>query len=719
ALTTNVTTSSNNTGDGEAVMLSSTGDVEIMGDEAYGLFAQSLGGGGGLVDGGFVGTSGGAGQGGQVTLTSDGDVLMRGSDGVAIMAQSAGASGGDDIAVSVNGVVMGGTDAASTSAAIMVDGGDQNTIDISGQSTLFSQNDRTVLGGDGDETMTVLGVIHGDVDLGTGLNTLIIDQQGTLRSLDKVFLGDTGTIINNGVFNPGAQVVATPVGGNGLATEGAFQVGSDSRSFTRNEAETSGVTGSLQVGATSLFILDAAYRVSGAAGDGGDLVTVSQAAEINGEVIPTLITYERALPLVFIDPVTASADLGAIVQDTAAVDFRVSLNGSTGDGTSIDLLALPAFAQPGMNQNQTNVSNHINNVLLGAGSASLGGLFAYIGSLTSSDEVTATIDRLTVEGHAANRLEVLTTSLAFHDTMEQCEHRTPASAKRGDRECAWLSTTATDYERSGGFEFKPLSSDETILQGGVKARYDAMWSYVISGAYTRTNLQSGERFVSDGARVQVGGGATRTQGATTLGFFGSLSTGEFDSTRDIGIAGGTTASNTFTFDTATSSERIDQLGLRVSVAQELMPAHPVMSLKGRFAVDANYVLSRGASEKGAGAAGANLASSGEWVVSASPSLELSAKVAGANGGTISPYLRTGLTLHSTDTMSVAASLNGSPSSAPDFINRTGFDDVTGNVGLGLVVGNPIQGWRAELGYEGEYGDTSTHHAATISLGYQF
>src|SRR5690606_31084655 len=89
-----VTLTAGNTGDGGAIVLDQTGDIVVLGDGAFGVVAQSLGGGGGWVDGAFAGTAGGAGQGGTIDLDLSGQVYAVGDGGVAVLAQSLGASGG-------------------------------------------------------------------------------------------------------------------------------------------------------------------------------------------------------------------------------------------------------------------------------------------------------------------------------------------------------------------------------------------------------------------------------------------------------------------------------------------------------------------------------------------------------------------------------------------------------------------------------------------------
>ena len=84
-------------GNGGSVTIESTGGITTRGSGAYGIFAQSVGGGGGIagdVVSGFAGSVGGDGAGGDVTVNHSGDVRTFGDAAHGIFAQSAG--GGSD-----------------------------------------------------------------------------------------------------------------------------------------------------------------------------------------------------------------------------------------------------------------------------------------------------------------------------------------------------------------------------------------------------------------------------------------------------------------------------------------------------------------------------------------------------------------------------------------------------------------------------------------------
>jgi hypothetical protein len=190
-----------NSGDGGAITLAQTGDVIAFGNRTYGIIAQSLGGGGGLVDTSFAGTAGGAGKGGAVALTVAGSVLATGADASAILAQSLGSQGGGDIAVSTSGNVRGGS---GNGAGIRFDGGANNTVRNSG--TLSSVSNLAVTAGIGNDTVINTGLAVGNFNLGGGNNALL-NARGATLIIDTIDLreggGSSGTFTNSGQLNLG------------------------------------------------------------------------------------------------------------------------------------------------------------------------------------------------------------------------------------------------------------------------------------------------------------------------------------------------------------------------------------------------------------------------------------------------------------------------------------------------------------------------------------
>ena len=103
--------SDDNEGDGGDISLSQMGDIATLGDWAVGIVAQSLGGGGGWLEGRYAGVAGGAGFGGSIDLDVGGQLIVAGDNSTGLFAQSAGGSGAESLTLNLaDDIVLYGED---------------------------------------------------------------------------------------------------------------------------------------------------------------------------------------------------------------------------------------------------------------------------------------------------------------------------------------------------------------------------------------------------------------------------------------------------------------------------------------------------------------------------------------------------------------------------------------------------------------------------------
>jgi hypothetical protein len=207
-------------GDGGNVTVTNSGDLIANGQFSRGLFAQSVGGGGG--DGGFAGglfSLGGSGDkgggGGIVAVTNTGNITTKGPDSAGIFAQSVGGgggSGGNTLGVGAFvSIAIGGTGGA---------GGDGRNVEVNkdnNQAVLIqTSGDRSagILaqsvgggGGSGGFAISASGGIFGSVSLAFG------GTAGEGGKAGDVTVGANGKIVTTGSFSSG--IVAEAIGGGG------------------------------------------------------------------------------------------------------------------------------------------------------------------------------------------------------------------------------------------------------------------------------------------------------------------------------------------------------------------------------------------------------------------------------------------------------------------------------------------------------------------------
>ncbi len=194
-------------------------------------------------------TKPGSGKGGDITVTRSGAIMSPYDNGIAVLLESAGQQGGENIdftfnkgsdeiklsdaddAQDFNGYIIGGD--GEDAAAILIRGGNDNTITLGAGTTVYSGNYRTIISEDsydgfdviGNDTINNSGKVIGNVDLGRGNNTFNNKNGAELVTYEHVRLGGAGGYLVNesgGLINPyGLGVGETQVDGGYTSEEGS------------------------------------------------------------------------------------------------------------------------------------------------------------------------------------------------------------------------------------------------------------------------------------------------------------------------------------------------------------------------------------------------------------------------------------------------------------------------------------------------------------------
>ena len=228
---------------GDIVVTNTAADILTSGANSDGIFAQSVGGGGGVVNDLkglliFAGTAGGTGTAGAVTVNQTGNILAIGKNAFGILGQSVGSTNGN-ITVTVNsGFVeggstgftgvsfMGGAPAAigqglEGGAGVGFLDGATNLLTNSGTVTSVGRIDGfAITGTTGNDGVINKGFVIGSVDLAGGLNYFTDTPTGIFQSGTTVYLGPDGLLTNEALISPGnyGRVLTTDVTGNFIQT---------------------------------------------------------------------------------------------------------------------------------------------------------------------------------------------------------------------------------------------------------------------------------------------------------------------------------------------------------------------------------------------------------------------------------------------------------------------------------------------------------------------
>ncbi len=361
-------------GSGGAVTLANSGVIATAGQDAYGVFAQSIGGGGGLGGSGDAtatagdakasfgasvavgGKGGGGGGGGAVTLANTGAVLTRGDGSDGVFAQSVGGGGG---------AAGGGTAAASGSKLSIVVG-------IGGQGGT---------GGDGGP----LNVSNGGSVITRGTNARGLSVQSIGGGGGRG--GKSGATAGGTTPLSSAQSLFDTVG-NGLNLgktttdrgDGIFQIGEIGENIQASFKELQGIFGQPQAGGAeegSSTSFQVSVSVGGSGGLGGKGNTVSAT---NTGVIST---YGATSDAIYAQSVGGGGGSGGAASSTSA---------ASDDGSYQSAIAVGGSGKGGGNGGTVTVMNALGSTLSTQGVASFGIMAQSVGGGGGEGSMAGTVD---------------------------------------------------------------------------------------------------------------------------------------------------------------------------------------------------------------------------------------------------------------------------------------------------------------------------------------
>jgi hypothetical protein len=500
-----VTLSSANTGNGGALQLTQNGAVTATGAGAYGVVAQSLGGGGGWVDGTFAGVAGGSGKGGTIRLDLNGGVIATGAGATAVFAQSLGSLGGDTITVNTRNTVRG------NAAGVRLEGGTTNTVTVSG--SLSAVSGLAMASADSNDTVLNDGVVIGNVDLGKGANSFSNRAGSAFIAFNTINLFD------------GAAPAATPPSGATFSNAGDFEMGLAAPRVPIDLAAGAAFDNFDGVGSPESNLLHGARVINTVALDGNfiqtsaghmafdvafgpyasDKVNATGTAQVAGTGTVTLTWLSNTNPVTLFAANRGGVDNGLKIDDTLAVDYRI-LAGASG----IQLALTTNFAQPYLNRNGLSLAGHINSAITLGGSDGIGRAAALLGNLKAGEESTysAVIDELSPEPFLVPLIAQNAAAERFGRDMSGCA--TPVAP--GNRSCVWGHVDGNSFSRTPDGENDRASGQGQSLSTGFERPFNDRWSVTVAIGYDRVNglVADNGRARSDGQNLNLGLGLRRT-----------------------------------------------------------------------------------------------------------------------------------------------------------------------------------------------------------------
>ncbi|MGE5247643.1 MAG: autotransporter domain-containing protein, partial [Verrucomicrobiota bacterium] len=522
-----------NSGDGGDVVVNNTGIVTTQGTTAFGILAQSVGGGGGIAgnpgllgiplgaiydwfagsvggdgSGGsvtvthsgtivtndnashgiFAQSAGGNGYGGAVQVTISGDILAAGEGSTGVFAQSRGDLGGADITIDVlGGTVLGGS---GTGAGVRILEGDNNVLTNHGTvTTVLAAGGSGIAASTGDETIENFGTITGSVDLGTGGNAFNNREAGTFNPGQTVLLGSGNLLLNEGTLSPGGAGV---------------------RQHTQ-------LTGNLVQTGTGTFLVDLDHQ-SGRS----DRLIVNGISDLSGRLSVDLANPGYVPPgtqrfLVFsgLDNVTDSGlTLNAPASAVIAYDW-------TFEPREIEVVTHVNYAAAGLSGNAAAIGQAVNEIQLAGGTTAFAPVAATLVALPGLPELEQAYDQMSPDPYdnftkSAEQVTRLSTrtllkrihsvrlALTARDDRGEGEAGEPVrlASRGGDASVRALLPGTGERTRSRygmWFDVFGQAGDQGTVEG--RTGYD----YVAAGAAAGLDSLFGDRFL---AGFAVGGSGT-------------------------------------------------------------------------------------------------------------------------------------------------------------------------------------------------------------------
>lgn len=704
-------------GNGNAIIImtqkDSRLDIATSGKAAHGIFAQSLGGGGGSftnADGDAVpvvsSISGrtAAGAGGPIVIDVNGTISATGENAYALFAQSGvqKADGtidlariSDGITVDLSGAIQGG---GGSGAAIRLDGSAAKTLTIAAGSTVSAVSGLAVqMTGSGivaksliGNTLTNNGTIFGNIDMDVG---------GSARQ----------NIVYNGLERADARIV--------LADRGSINLGSGGRLENGGILDLGGVGTIARAQLTGNFVQTKTGRllvdIDPLASDGAqrsDHLTVTAMADLAGSVRPNVIGGLLPGDYTFltagtIRSATATAPNTAIQSDSVPVSWAIVQSGN-----SLALRPTANFVSPlgmSLTDDQRSAAKALQE-LWNTGSRNQASVFSDFLAVRSRSSYSAALDELNPESIQAVLHGRTADARAGLTRANSCPAFVGTGTLQQEGDCVWGRVAAGHSAMFATPDDGAFKQSSLSYQSGMQTEFVPNWFFGLSGAYTRADLRDADKVTgskTDAADVALAlkhqAGPWLFAVSTNLGYAWS------NNLRSIDIGG----SN---WRALSKSEVFTAAGRLRASYQFLFDG---WYIRPSAELDLLYTHNPAYSETGAQALNLDVRELNKTMIAFSPNVEIGGRIDIDHERWIRTYGKFGLTKFSDDHFMSRASFQASGGLGV-FSTVSRIPDLVGDAGLGL---------QARLGsglelvgeYQAQIGDRYLSHTGSVRLQARF
>ena len=669
--------------------------IQTTGDYAPAIFAQSIGGGGGLVNYNIAGgpgdkiqargSAGGGGSGGGVLVNLIGSMVSAsGAGSPGIFAQNDG-DGHHQSTSSFRSMPIRASTAARTTrpspaikaaelrdvAGVRLMGGTGNTINNKG--IISSLNGIAILTDTpaGNTQVTNTGTISGDIIFNSGVGNVVDNRPG-------------------GVIE---AFTAIDLNGGQLRNAGTLQVGG-AGAIGRTT-----VTGDLVQSATGRLVVETNHSIGTA-----DLLDVQGTARLGGmvEVHPLSLANR---------PVTVLSATGGLAVDPGLSVSRTHLyrfdTQQSGNSLQVQPVAEFSAAAGPLGKNQRQVAAHLQQ--LWDSGAGLDEGFTALAGVADGSSYARALSSLSGQSVGAVAALRYSSSHGFVTNMlDECATFEGAGRTQDEASCTWARAFGGVADQDSTGDALGYHTSTWTLQAGGQREIAPAWFLGGSIGYENSNLRG------DGANARVSGdslllgaslryqtGPWQASGALDFGY------GWYDSRRSV-EAGSFQG-------TADASPNIWHVGAHARLAYQAPIAD--WYVQPRLDLHLTYVHGNSYTETGAGPFDLAVESEGATAFAAIPAVEVGARIPLGGTAVLRPYASAGVELNASGDWAATARFADQPGSR-GFRATTPIPDVLGKFTVGAEVLSSAS-WDFRLQYSTEVGDGYSSHAGLGRLAYRF
>lgn len=727
-----------NAGNGGLVDIDNVGTILTLGDSAHAIFAQSVGGGGGLAgntgtgllgealdlagciaeDCDFlVGSVGGDGSGGDVSVQqSAGEIFTTGDSAHGIFAQSAGGATGGGLA----------DNGGAVSVALVADG-NENQIATAGvgSSAIFAQSLGTDSAGDiditiGQDWIVVGGTGHGSgVQMRDGASNLLTNDGSILTYGQISGLAVYGTsgddTVNNNYYMMGMMALGTgtnalnnavnawfdmgslvDLGGGLLTNSGVLAPGTD------GEILTTVLDGDFTQTASGFLHIDWDYF-----GSVADQVALTGAADLDGELDLTVIYRGFAVPgvdevtVVTADGGVTATGLELVVFDPAVAEYEMLFP----DPNDVVIRRLVDFAPDPLNANQTATGNAINDIQTAGSFSGFEDIIQAVYSIGDYDVLASTYDILGPEVYSNVETIAMLTAYEFSDRLMSCKSRDGDNRFIRQKECNWIRFDIAKTTRDQTVQSTAMENMSYKASGGTQKRLNADthfgYGFSVTANATEINkaLRANSEQVEGGFAVKHQDGDFLLSGTGTAGFILSSVERKLPFLSDTAVA---------------NSEQVSgYLGghLRASYLFGEDGLYFVPSVD----FGATFVKTPEVEETGTTVANLTIHEHSEMYYGLQPSFEFGAEFENNKGTIFRPFVKAGITHFFGDTSSnVVAHFSGAPAGTGIFEEEVSIDESQLDVVVAVDI-LTVKDAVFRIGYDGRFSEDMEQHGGFLKL----